>query len=1329
MSESHSLRLEINAGGAKKGAADFEGAIRRIDRAVQNLDKNSSAAFTRLQRNATRVNFTSIANAINRINNLRINPSLVNNLTQLSSTLGRMRGVSPQVITSLRSLSSAINTLGAANANLRNINNLFNSLSNIRPINPAAIQGINLIGQSIRNLGAPRNTSQIVSALNQITVAATAAYAALRQLAGQGVTVRVPRVGPGTGGTSAINPATGRAYGGVSPGYGFGPGRSSASGMRGFENVASVPYQAGSAVRGATGALTAGAFLQGITTVTRQMDMFRMAMTSVGVTAEETETMIQSLANMSRTMGLDFMSTVQNMRGLVTSMVATGVSVQDAQGMFENLAVAMRSAGLGPAQQEGALRAIGQMFGKGRIMAEEFRQQLGEHWTSVAPIFARYVYPEIEDANERMSRLTQDMEKIGFRPDAFVRFSAFLRQELGAGLQRNMTTLDAAILRMRSNWQLLMKTLGEGRLGESLIKFMDTLSDIMARTDFKEFINDIGNGLAGALDRAGGLLVTFANNLDTVRVAGLAIFYIGLANLFIGITRAVTGLFGPLVAVGRWLGGVGGGTKLAGAGATAAVGAFANLRNTLVTLLSVGSRVFAFLAAHPFVRIGLAVVALGTLLYNLAGGFDGLKRKAEEVWDYVAAAAEWAKRRIQAAWEGSWLETIFNKVGDAFKTITDRMEEIRTQSPATASVLQTYMNGVQFGPVITGLITIKDLITWLINNIPSIPSINITANIPELPEWVRRYMPSGQTVGRAVMGAVGVDPNMVDRNIGAGGGIARGVAGAAGEIASDARNRRADRIGAETAEENARRLGQLGANRAPIGIRGGTEQLGPPAPGITPLTPQGRQGVYLPNGGGRGGGGGANRREQVENFIGRLDPTFRVMEELADGERTLAQARQMGIGTAQDHVRWNDALRESFYDQLGALDPTTRATRRYEAAMRTLEGAERAGLISGEALASARERLNAATEQARNPVEYMINRMREETDLLNSRNGNYETEIELLRIRNQMRSQGIILQDQDIQRIRENIEAQRRAQQAYKDSQEGVASWANSFRDFGTELRKLEEKFLNEFADALTDFVMTGKANWRDLANSIVRDINQLIIKQGIRELLKWLGVIEGDTGNGFQNTGQGIVGSIFGGSSNRGGGGQSGGRGIFGEVLGFLTGGMGGGGFGSNVQNNPNAWANLNTFAPTASGGMYGPIDPSWSAGGASGGGMAGSGGGGWGSIIGSIFNWIVGGFSEGGYSTNPVTSAMMPATAFVNAPHFREGGMSSGGIPAVLHDNEAVIPLSRGRKIPVEGGGQRVTNNFHISTPDADSFRMAENQILNRYSRKMTSVRSRGG
>ena len=104
-----------------------------------------------------------------------------------------------------------------------------------------------------------------------------------------------------------------------------------------------------------------------------------------------------------------------------------------------------------------------------------------------------------------------------------------------------------------------------------------------------------------------------------------------------------------------------------------------------------------------------------------------------------------------------------------------------------------------------------------------------------------------------------------------------------------------------------------------------------------------------------------------------------------------------------------------------------------------------------------------------------------------------------------------------------------------------------------------------------------------------------------------------------------------------------------------------------------------------------------------------------------GGIFNMILGAFSEGGMSSSPVGSAIMPASAFRHAPHFSQGTANTSGIPAVLHDNEAVIPLSKGRKIPVEmngsgaaGSGGNVQNfNWSIQTPDADSFRKSQDQI----------------
>jgi tape measure domain-containing protein len=122
------------------------------------------------------------------------------------------------------------------------------------------------------------------------------------------------------------------------------------------------------------------------------------------------------------------------------------------------------------------------------------------------------------------------------------------------------------------------------------------------------------------------------------------------------------------------------------------------------------------------------------------------------------------------------------------------------------------------------------------------------------------------------------------------------------------------------------------------------------------------------------------------------------------------------------------------------------------------------------------------------------------------------------------------------------------------------------------------------------------------------------------------------------------------------------------------------------------------------------------WLLGGASatqllpGGGILQSGGGGF------MSNMLGGLFEEGGYSNQPLAVGAATASAWKGAPRYQSGGVT-GGIPAILHDDEAVIPLSRGRKVPVDLGGQQGGNtfisNYTIKANDPNEFRRSVPQI----------------
>lgn len=117
----------------------------------------------------------------------------------------------------------------------------------------------------------------------------------------------------------------------------------------------------------------------------------------------------------------------------------------------------------------------------------------------------------------------------------------------------------------------------------------------------------------------------------------------------------------------------------------------------------------------------------------------------------------------------------------------------------------------------------------------------------------------------------------------------------------------------------------------------------------------------------------------------------------------------------------------------------------------------------------------------------------------------------------------------------------------------------------------------------------------------------------------------------------------------------------------------------------------------------------------------------------LGKLGGFLGGFFEEGGYATSAVTSKVMHPSTWANAPHYAQGTPNTSGIPAILHPDEAVIPLSRGRKVPVEmdnvpgGGNTTIAPVFNIQTPNADSFRQSQGSMTRKVNRDLKRANAR--
>lgn len=352
--------------------------------------------------------------------------------------------------------------------------------------------------------------------------------------------------------------------------------------------------------------------------------------------------------------------------------------------------------------------------------------------------------------------------------------------------------------------------------------------------------------------------------------------------------------------------------------------------------------------------------------------------------------------------------------------------------------------------------------------------------------------------------------------------------------------------------------------------------------------------------------------------------------------------------------------------------------------------------------------------------------------------------------------------------IRQIDAAAKLNEQLKKVAEDPVKKWMDSVPNWIEAGQQIEMGAIGALKDSISEFIQTGKFDIESLGNAILGTIADIVADKAVAELMNLLGRgEEGSTGLG------GILGGLF---SSKGDENPMAGLGAGGEAAGIqnamMSGsqtagttistamtqagqtaaqaiatamGQGGTTAGAAVQNahvsggtsaatsvraaGVSHGMSVRTATTTAGSTHASTVSSAITSAGAQHASMvgaatagAGVGGGGFLSSIGGfggLLSMALGAFSEGGISTSPVGFASMPATAFRHAPHYKQGTPNTSGIPAVLHPNEAVIPLSKGRKIPVEmgdsaGGGTNVVQQtFHIQTPDADSFRRSQKQI----------------
>lgn len=169
----------------------------------------------------------------------------------------------------------------------------------------------------------------------------------------------------------------------------------------------------------------------------------------------------------------------------------------------------------------------------------------------------------------------------------------------------------------------------------------------------------------------------------------------------------------------------------------------------------------------------------------------------------------------------------------------------------------------------------------------------------------------------------------------------------------------------------------------------------------------------------------------------------------------------------------------------------------------------------------------------------LLGKTRQEQELLQY---NHQLDLEAARLKIGMSQENIAKLDEEIAKLKERravIQAtsEQRRGDPIAGIKDGMNQLEDSVNDVAGNISQITQNAFNGMSNALTDFVLTGKANFKDLAKSILSDITSMIVKMvlfnSIKSAMGSFGFAEGGyvgfasggyTGDGGKYTPAGVV-------------------------------------------------------------------------------------------------------------------------------------------------------------------------------------------------------------
>ena len=283
----------------------------------------------------------------------------------------------------------------------------------------------------------------------------------------------------------------------------------------------------GSIVGGAVGAAVGNVRQQfgQVAETTAKFEALQIALAGVSTGQEDYAESLKSVTQLSEQFASPITDTIQQYTKLKASVVGAGLSTKETDQAFRGLSAAVVATGGDQQDLNSALRAAAQVFSKGKVSAEELRQQIGERLPGAFTIFADSMGISTKQLDKLLERgeVTLD-DFVTFTEELGTRFQA-TADELANSSQFAGRRLSKAFTDAQIAYGGFFQKVGAGFQDQitALLKFVtvnkESFQKVIANViifakDFVKVFKDIGVAIyetfGGLFKALGGFIVGFA---------------------------------------------------------------------------------------------------------------------------------------------------------------------------------------------------------------------------------------------------------------------------------------------------------------------------------------------------------------------------------------------------------------------------------------------------------------------------------------------------------------------------------------------------------------------------------------------------------------------------------------------------------------------------------------------------------------------------------------------------------------------------------------------------------------------------------------------------